>query len=197
MRQLTAVIVAACLLISSCSVQRIKTNVDMPRVEITPSFVINQNQINFYKAKPINVADLNCLVKGIYYEARGESTKGKQAVGFVIINRTKYSKYPQTICEVVKDHTVYHGKKVCQFSWYCDHGETRLASDLSKKAGYEECLNVARSILNGTVDNWMPRVVSFHISSLKAGWRAGGMIKVAQIGNHIFYRERNSYLKDS
>jgi len=67
-----------------------------------------------------------CMAQNIYYEARGESLKGKQAVGNVVLNRVKHKKYPNTICGVVyqakryswNDKVVIPGQ--CQFSWYCD-----------------------------------------------------------------------------
>jgi|TARA_B100001971_G_scaffold7277_1_gene5970 spore germination cell wall hydrolase CwlJ-like protein len=56
-----------------------------------------------------NREDLYCLVENIYYEARGESRRGKQAVAHVVLNRARSEQYPNTICDVVwqKD----------QFSW--------------------------------------------------------------------------------
>ena len=51
------------------------------------------------------VEDLNqilCLSEAIYFEARGEDMIGQAAVGLVIMNRVKSNRYPDTICEVVK-----------------------------------------------------------------------------------------------
>ena len=39
-----------------------------------------------------------CMAQNIYYEARGESLKGKQAVGNVVLNRVDHKKYPNTVC---------------------------------------------------------------------------------------------------
>ena len=44
---------------------------------------------------------VECLAKNIYHEARGESTAGMFAVGFVTLNRVMDSRYPNTICGVV------------------------------------------------------------------------------------------------
>ena len=67
-----------------------------------------------------------CMAQNIYYEARGESLKGKQAVGNVVLNRVDHKKYPNTVCGVVyqakryswDNNIVIPGQ--CQFSWYCD-----------------------------------------------------------------------------
>lgn len=64
-----------------------------------------------------------CMAQNIYYEARGESLKGKQAVGNVVLNRVKHPKYPDTICGVVYEAKLWNGKVIrdmCQFAWYCD-----------------------------------------------------------------------------
>ena len=47
------------------------------------------------------VEDTYCMAQNIYYEARGESLKGKHAVGNVVLNRVDYEKYPDNICGVV------------------------------------------------------------------------------------------------
>lgn len=65
-----------------------------------------------------------CLAQNIYYEARGSSRADQIAVADVVMNRVEDSRYPDTVCEVVRQ-----GKKnadgsmkrnACQFSWYCD-----------------------------------------------------------------------------
>lgn len=196
MRQYIAVIVAACLFISSCSVQPINVrpiSLTKPVITANVTIQIDKPSVTLYKPVLVNSNDLNCLTKGIYYEARGEPTAGKLAVGFVIINRTldKTGRYPDSICSVVKQNTIYHGKKVCQFSWYCNHGEKKLNAVLSG-IGYENSLIVAYKILKGLVDNNVPRAVSFHVSKLKAGWtKTGELSLVTRIGNHNFYKRND------
>ncbi|GHU97909.1 spore cortex-lytic enzyme [Clostridia bacterium] len=46
-------------------------------------------------------ADLNLLAKAIHAEARGEPYTGQVAVGAVILNRVKSSKFPNTISGVI------------------------------------------------------------------------------------------------
>ena len=190
MRQCIAAIVTACLLISSCSVQKVKPEPYVSVVEKVDThidFEIKQDPIVFPKVKVIMPQDLNCLAKTIYYEAGGESQKGKEAVGFVIINRVKTRKFADSICGVVKQSTASSGKRFCQFSWYCTGGDAKLNATIDNER-YRHCLDVARSILNGDVDNWINNAVSFHLVGVNAGWTR--MVKVAQIGNHIFYREK-------
>jgi spore germination cell wall hydrolase CwlJ-like protein len=65
-----------------------------------------------------------CMALNIYYEARGSSFADQVAVADVVLNRVQDTRYPNTVCSVVRQ-----GKKnadgsmkrnACQFSWYCD-----------------------------------------------------------------------------
>ena len=49
----------------------------------------------------IDVDQMHCLAKNIYFEARGESTQGKVAVANVVLNRVDHYHYPNNICGVV------------------------------------------------------------------------------------------------
>ena len=68
---------------------------------------------------------LMCMALNIYHEARNQSMVGQVAVAEVVMNRVEDSRFPDTICEVVKQAVTYKNtdKPVlhkCQFSWYCD-----------------------------------------------------------------------------
>ena len=52
-------------------------------------------------------SDLDCLARNIFYEAANEPEEGKVAVGLVTINRSNSGDFPQTICGVVNQRTVY------------------------------------------------------------------------------------------
>lgn len=70
-----------------------------------------------------NVEEMYCMSLNIYYEARGESWKGKAAVAHVTLNRVKHPKYPNTICGVVLEAKTWNERPIrdmCQFAWYCD-----------------------------------------------------------------------------
>ena len=65
-----------------------------------------------------------CLATGIYFESRGESTKGQAAVAQVILNRVKNPSYPNTVCGVVYQND--HWRNRCQFSFDCDGIKDRI-----------------------------------------------------------------------
>jgi spore germination cell wall hydrolase CwlJ-like protein len=59
--------------------------------------------------------EIGCLALTIYHEARGESERGKIAVGYVVMNRTRSVLFPANVCAVVRQGgPQYHH---CQFSW--------------------------------------------------------------------------------
>lgn len=45
---------------------------------------------------------IECVAEAVYYEARGEGSRGMQAVANVIYNRTKSAKFKNTPCAVIK-----------------------------------------------------------------------------------------------
>jgi len=79
----------------------------------------------------INVEQAYCLALNVYHEARGESVAGQIAVANVTLNRVAHPKYPNTLCDVVKDATAFRGHNLpeinqCAFSWYCDGKPDRV-----------------------------------------------------------------------
>ena len=69
---------------------------------------------------------LVCLALNVYHEAKNQSFIGQVAVAQVVMNRVRDTRYPNTVCDVVKQGATYKWKpdfpikNRCQFSWYCD-----------------------------------------------------------------------------
>ena len=71
-----------------------------------------------------------CLALNTYHEAKNQSLVGQIATAQVVMNRVEDNRFPNTICEVVKQGPTrpswedpkkeYPIKHRCQFSWYCD-----------------------------------------------------------------------------
>ena len=59
------------------------------------------NQTQVYAASSSNTSDLQLMARAINGEARGEPYEGQVAVGAVILNRVKDSKFPNTIAGVI------------------------------------------------------------------------------------------------
>lgn len=116
--------------------------------------------------------EMHCLVKNIYYESRGESVLGQEAVAKVTLNRVKDSRFKNTICKVV-----YEPK---QFSWTIKPPKGKINLKAWKQAE-----DVAYRVITGQTSLVNFKATHFHTKFVQPGWR--DVRKVAKIGNHIFY----------
>ncbi len=123
--------------------------------------------------------DTQCLAQAVYYEARGESPSGQAAVAQVVLNRVRHPAFPKTICGVVFQHV----GDDCQFSFACN-GAMRQPVE---RASWRRAVAVADRALSGAVMAEVGAATHFQAARSNTGW-AGSLAKVAQIGEHIFYR---------
>lgn len=131
----------------------------------------------------------HCLATAIYFEARGESAKGQKAVAEVVLARARTPGRPQSICGVV-----YEGSKRrtgCQFSFTCDGVKDRVYN----RDAWRTAQRIATSVMRtgGKVNAVARGATFYHADYVKPGW-ATRMVKVAQIGTHIFYRPKRGRL---
>lgn len=120
--------------------------------------------------------DLECLTQAVYYEARGESDSGQAAVAQVVLNRTRHPRFPKSVCAVV----FQHAGAGCQFSFACD-SQVRHPRET---AAWRRSEKVAQRALGGYVMADVGAATDF-----RGGQGApAGLLKVAQIGGHAFYR---------
>ena len=123
-----------------------------------------------------------CLAAAVYFEARGEGTKGQAAVAQVVLNRVKNPTYPNTVCGVVYQNDDWRNR--CQFSFACDGIKDRITETYHWRKAQE----VAKAVASGEI--YLPEVGSsthYHATYVKPGW-ARTMEKMKKIGTHIFYR---------
>lgn len=116
--------------------------------------------------------EFKCLVKNIYYEARGEPILGQEAVALVTINRARSDEFKTSkICD-----TVYAKR---QFSWT----DNRLLRVTDAKA-WKRAEEIAYKVLSGNSSLENFTATHFHAVYVNPGW---GKRKKAKIGRHIFY----------
>ena len=124
--------------------------------------------------------DLDCLTDAVYYEARGEDKRGQQAVATVVLNRVKNPSFPKSVCGVV----FQRASGGCQFSFACDgsmhHG--RRETD-----AWDDARRIAARALSGYVLRDVGSATHFHTIDVAPEW-GPKMLRVAQIGLHVFYR---------
>jgi hypothetical protein len=131
-------------------------------------------------AKVKRRTDLECLTDAVYYEARGEDRGGQYAVAQVVLNRVKHPAFPKTVCGVVFQGAGHAG---CQFSFACD-GSMRHGREA---AAWERARHVAARALAGVVVANIGKATHFHTIGVSPFW-ASSMLRVAQVGEHVFYR---------
>lgn len=125
--------------------------------------------------------DLNCLALNIYFEARSEPLDGKLAVGHVVLNRAADKRYPNKICEVVKQGGEKRRHK-CQFSWWCD-GRSDRPRDLQ---AWKESRVIARVVFWGYSLDPTGGALWYHADYVRPIWRHK-LERGPQIGRHLFY----------
>jgi spore germination cell wall hydrolase CwlJ-like protein len=122
-----------------------------------------------------------CLSEALYFEARGETVKGQFAVAEVILNRVKSSRFPDTVCEVIRQGT---GERYrCQFTYTCD-GHKEI---IDEPRAHARVSKVARAILDGKVPALTDGATHYHTTAVNPRW-SRTYTRTAKIGVHIFYR---------
>ncbi|WP_307087910.1 cell wall hydrolase [Sphingomonas faeni] len=126
-------------------------------------------------AQDIAAADdaLQCLAGAIYFESKGEPLTGQLAVAEVIINRAKSGRFPADVCAVVKQRG--------QFS-FVRGGQI---PNINAGTAYRTAIAVAKVALADAWNSPADKALYFNTPDRRPSVRA---IKVASIGNHIFYR---------
>lgn len=112
--------------------------------------------------------DTNLLARAIHGEARGEPYTGRVAVGAVIINRTRDSRFPKTIAGVIYQPGAFDAVY---------DGQINMEPDT-------ESLRAARDALNG----WDPTggcIYYWNPATATSKWIWSRPI-VTQIGEHVF-----------
>ena len=79
-----------------------------------------------------NASNVNLLARAIYGEARGESYTGQVAVGAVIMNRVRSSKFPNTIAGVIYQSGAFDA---------VSDGQINLQPDATARKAAQDALN--------------------------------------------------------
>ena len=133
---------------------------------------------------------LVCLALNTYHEAKNQSMIGQVATAQVVMNRVADSRYPNSVCEVVKQGPKYKGSDVpvrhkCQFSWFCDGKSDEPRRDSKEWRMAQE---YARIVLSGRVVlDVTEGATHYHATYVKPSW-ARTKTRTTRIESHIFYR---------
>jgi spore germination cell wall hydrolase CwlJ-like protein len=130
---------------------------------------------------------LDCLAMNIYREAGHENFEGKVAVAQVTMNRAAHPSFPNDVCAVVFQKSVFVDRVICQFSWYCD---TAHKARPVNRSAYNESMAVAKKVLlEGFRLDVMKEALYYHANYVNPGWP---LEKIGSIGNHIFYKGKKT-----
>lgn len=127
--------------------------------------------------------EFECLALNVYFESRGEPLAGQYAVAAVTLNRVVHSAFPDSICQVVMQGAEVGANK-CQFSWVCD----RYGDRPRGKVAWERAKQVAFTTLFLDRPDPTAGAIYFHSTWVRPAW-SHTMLKLGQIGGHVFYRE--------
>lgn len=149
---------------------------------LTTLFFLLITSVSNYKEIQTNRYELYWLAMNIYHEAGNQSKIGKIAVGVVTLNRLKREEYPKTIEGVVKQRK--------QFSWY----NVRKDHTPRDEKTWKECVEIADNLLTikekSDIMITLEGVTHYHAKYVKPIW-SKSLVKVTQIGDHIFYRKKS------
>tara|TARA_R100001377_G_scaffold81009_1_gene60260 strand:- start:719 stop:1177 length:459 start_codon:yes stop_codon:yes gene_type:complete len=127
-----------------------------------------------------------CLTDNIYFEARSQGFAGWVAVAQVTLNRVEDKRFPNTICEVVKQGLTYQSghpiKNKCQFSWYCDG----KSDEIINTKIHEEISIMVNNYIHFGFDI-TDGATHYHADYVLPSW-AKTKTKTIEIDDHIFYR---------
>ena len=132
---------------------------------------------------------LMCMATNIYHEAKNQPMAGQIAVAQVVMNRVKDNRYPDNVCDVVKQGLTYKNGKVvlgkCQFSWYCDGKK----DDVDKKSEkWKNSLRYASMVITNRITlDVTEGATHYHATYVRPAW-ARTKTKTVRINRHIFYR---------
>jgi len=129
---------------------------------------------------------LDCLAAAAWYEA-GDDPSGERAVVQVVLNRARHPAFPASVCGVV-----FQGSERttgCQFSFTCDGS---MQSRHPGAAAWARARAVASAALGGAVDPRVGLATHYHADYVVPVWRSG-LVKLAQVGLHLFYRWPGSW----
>ena len=133
---------------------------------------------------------LMCMAVNIYHEAGNQSMIGQMAVGQVVLNRVADNRFPDTVCEVVKEAVTYKNSNKpvrwkCQFTWYCDGKKDE--PDFDSRTWRLALAHASILITNRIVLDVTEGATHYHATYVRPEW-AKTKTRTTRIDRHIFYR---------
>ena len=125
------------------------------------------------QTQTLSKEQIKCLATNTYMEARGEGEKGMLATIFVVLNRTKDSRFPSTPCKVIAQPK--------QFSWY-GKGKTIKEPEM-----YDKAKQLVYEVLEGKHKDFTKGALYFVHVKTNTNWLKKST-HTCTIGNHKFFK---------
>jgi len=133
-------------------------------------FILSFAVTSTLEAKSYDSTQISCMAKNAYHESRGDGEKGMLATIFVVLNRTKDSRFPSTPCKVIAQPN--------QFEWY-GKGKT-----IKEPKEYDKAKQLVHEVLDGKHKD-----VTYGAIYFNAHHKSPKNSKFAvRIGNHSFFK---------
>lgn len=135
----------------------------------------------------LNQAELDMLTAMIYCEARGESYEGQLAVGYVITNRIRSSKFPNDLESVLRQGNQFEPAGSGRFDIVLTAYWERIPGIIGQSE-WDSCQKAALECVNGESNVGECLFFRTHapVPQLAENLEAAG-VPYWIIGNHIFY----------
>lgn len=140
------------------------------------------------KREPETLRDAEILARTLYGEARGEELAGIEAVASVILNRVAFARQRGRYWwgNDVKSVCLKPGQFSC---WNAnDPNRKKLLAINPRDPAYRLCKRIAKRAMAGDLRDQTDGATHYHTHAVDPWW-ARGHVPVAEIGNHLFYRD--------
>jgi spore germination cell wall hydrolase CwlJ-like protein len=117
--------------------------------------------------------EVECMARTVYHEAANQDLSGQLAVAQVILNRVGSGAYPNSVCAVVAQRG--------QFS------QAPLTAVAESAKPWSAAVAIAIIAQEHRFPQIAPGALFFHAASMRPAW-SDEHERIAQIGDHIFYR---------
>ena len=143
-------------------------------ISVTLTATLQAESINdSSQAQKLSKAQIECLSKAAYHEAKGESDKGMLAVIHTTLNRVKDNRFPKTVCGVVYQKS--------QYSW------TKYNPKVKEQEQYARAERLAKEVVAGKhKDNTNGALYFVHVK-INRNWLEK-LTYTCTIGNHKFFK---------
>jgi len=126
-------------------------------------------------------ADLMCLARNIYHEARGQSVQNQKAVAWVTRNRVRIT--TRSYCEVVFEARQVGQRRVGQFSWTVLRHVRPM-----ERAAWDQAQRLAWHVMHAPqMHDVTSGATHFYDSQSPPAWRRAG-VNAQLIGAHVFMK---------